>query len=110
MSRYPIAPVEFGALRTVPLASRGGKVKLAPRALATLGFAHLLKPVAHGARRLAEGVRGPRPEALGGFWGDSGGLAPRRGGVSNFPASSPGAVCHSKRNSLRSLGLQTQAP
>jgi len=29
MSRYPIAPVEFTALRTVPLASRGGKVKVA---------------------------------------------------------------------------------
>ncbi|MCX6637788.1 MAG: hypothetical protein NT090_22255 [Acidobacteria bacterium] len=29
MSRYRIQPVEFGALRTVPLASRGGKVRVA---------------------------------------------------------------------------------
>jgi hypothetical protein len=93
MSLYPIAPVEFTALRAVPLAARGGKVRVAPRAWATFGFAHLLKPVAHGARRLADGVRGPRPEALGQFWADSG-----------------GAASHSKRDSLRSLSLQTQAP
>ena len=40
----------------------------------TLGFAHLLKPVAHGARRLTDGVRGPRPDVLGGFWGDPRGV------------------------------------
>jgi hypothetical protein len=39
----------------------------------TLGFAHLLKPVAHGARRLTDGVRDPRPDVLGGFWGDPSG-------------------------------------
>ena len=46
MSRYPIAPVEFTALHTVPLASRGGKVKVADFATpyqAGAGVAGLLR-------------------------------------------------------------------
>jgi HEPN domain-containing protein len=39
-----------------------------PQAGATSGVAHLMKPVAHGARRFVD-VRGPRLNALGEFWG-----------------------------------------
>ena len=46
MSRYRIQPVEFGALRTVPLAARGGKVRVADFAApyqAGAGVAGLLR-------------------------------------------------------------------
>jgi hypothetical protein len=111
MSRYRQQPIDFSGLRTVGLAERGGKVKVADFARpyqAGSGVAGLLDSLPHilaaeGFRAVADAVAGARARGRAILWGFGGhvikcGLAPvlidlmRRGYATGFATNGSGAI------------------
>ena len=111
MSRYPIAPIEFAALRTVPLAARGGKVRVADFATpyqAGAGVAGLLRSMprilaGESLRAVVAAILAARAAGKPVIWGLGGhvikcGLAPvlidlmRRGYATAFAMNGAAAI------------------